>query len=253
MEKVEKEVLSAKIIYKKVGKLKKITVLGLPVSCLTLRETVGMIVHWAKKKSGKTIYCCTLNEVMMASEDINFKRILTKGDILTPDGMPLVWGLKIKGFKNAERVYGPELLESFINQNKANRIKQLFIGNEKNKKYFENFGNYLSLSYRNEFGEVDYKMMLGEIEKSRAKLIWLGLGAKKQIVVANRLFKILPDRIYITVGAAFDFISKNKKQAPRWLRQSGGEWLFRLVTEPKRLGKRYLQIFRFVFRNIKKM
>lgn len=230
---------------------KKIYILGLPISCLDLKETTEKILFWIKNERGGVVYCCTLNEMMMANEEVKLKRILSgKGDILTPDGMPLVWGLKLKGFKEAERVYGPELLENFINQNKVNNINQLFIGDEKNQKYFEKLGSYLVVPYRDEFRESDYIKMVEKIKKSKAKVVWLGLGAKKQIVVADRLHKRLPGLVLVTVGAAFDFLSGNKKQAPRWLREMGGEWLFRLFSEPKRLSKRYFKIIWFLVKNI---
>ena len=93
-----------------------------------------------------------------------------------------------------------------------------------------------------------YQMIVEKIKNSKARVVWLGLGAKKQIVMANSLYKMLPDRVYITVGAAFDFISKNKKQAPKWLRNLGGEWLFRCIQEPGRLAKRYKNIVSFMVR-----
>ena len=73
-------------------------------------------------------------------------------------------------------------------------------------------------------------------------------------MVADDLKKRLPDKVYVTVGAAFDFLSGNKKQAPKWLRNMGGEWLFRLLCEPIRLGKRYLKIIEFlVNRTVREM
>lgn len=231
-------------------KFKKVKILDLSISVLSLGETIKEIISWININKGGVIYCCTLNEVVMASEDVRIRRILVNGDILTPDGMPLVWDLRLKGFKIAQRVYGPELLEKFLLVNKA-KIKCLFIGGLKNKKYFSKFGKYLVLPYKDEFDNRDYKEMVEIIENSQAKIIWIGLGAKKQIIVANELLKRLPGRVYVTVGAAFDFLSGYKKQAPRWLRQIGGEWIFRCIQEPNRLIKRYLKIIWFLLKNTK--
>lgn len=231
---------------------KKTSIFGLLINHLSLQEVTEKIFGWIRKGEGGVVYCCTMNEVMMVNEDVKLKKILSnKNAILTPDGMPLVWELKLKGFKKAERVYGPELLEGFINQNKSNKIEQLFIGDEKNRRYFEKLGSYVALPYRDDFKESDYTIMVNKIKKSRAKLVWLGLGAKKQIVVADQLHKRLPGVVLITVGAAFDFISKNKKQAPKWLRGIGGEWLFRCLQEPKRLAKRYFKILMFLAKKTK--
>jgi len=228
--------------------MKKNKCYGLNISTLKFHEVLKKIQTMKKG----TIYCCTLNEAMMASEDKKINKILSRGDILTPDGMPLVWGLKLKGYKKVERVYGPELLEKFLSINKR-KIKCLFIGGMKNIKYFSKFGKYLVLPYKDEFNSRDYEEIVKEIKTNQVRVIWIGLGAKKQIIVASELSKKLPDRVYVTVGAAFDFLSGNKKQAPKWLRGVGGEWLFRCFQEPKRLFKRYLKIIWFLVENIGKI
>jgi len=125
-------------------------------------------------------------------------------------------------------------------------VGQFFIGDEKNQGYFSKLGKYLVLPYKDKFDENDYKRIVEEIRKSKTKVVWIGLGQRKQIIAADELKKRLPDRIYVTVGAAFDFLSGNKKQAPKWLRNMGGEWLFRWLSEPKRLTKRYLGIMGFL-------
>lgn len=224
--------------------MKKNKCFGLKISTLKFHEVLKKIQTMKKGK----IYCCTLNEAMMASEDKKINKILSNGDILTPDGMPLVNCLRSKGYKGVERVYGPELLEKFLLINET-KIKCLFIGGTKNKKYFSKFGKYLVLPYKNEFDNRDYEEIVKRIIKSQARIIWIGLGAKKQILMADKLFKRLPKRVYVTVGAAFDFLSGNKKQAPRWLRKVGGEWVFRCFQEPKRLCKRYFKIICYLVKN----
>jgi len=219
---------------------KKVKVWGLEMSTLGLEETIG----WIGRNNG-TVYCCTLNEVMMADKDIKVRKILSRGGLLTMDGMPLVWMVKLKTGR-AERVYGPELMEKLLITNYKSGIKQVLIGDEKNIRYFEKYGKYINLPHKDEFIESDYLRMVKIIKKSRARVVWVGLGAKKQIVVADELSKRIPDRVLVTVGAAFDFISGNKKQAPKWLRRAGGEWLFRLIYEPKRLAGRYGEIVLFV-------
>jgi N-acetylglucosaminyldiphosphoundecaprenol N-acetyl-beta-D-mannosaminyltransferase len=210
---------------------KKIDLFGLRVSMMDLEETGRWIIN---NKKGAKIYCCTLNEMMMAAENKRFKKMLSGGTILTADGMPLVWEMRRKTGKG-ERVYGPDLMRKIQNY----KAKQIFIGDEKNKKYFEKLGEYIVLPYKKRFEKVDYLIMAEKIKQSRAKIIWIGLGGEKQVEVADNLAKKIPEKIYITVGAAFDFLSGNKKQAPKWMQKSGLEWLYRLANEPKRLGKRY--------------
>ena len=220
---------------------KKVNLWGLDISARGLRETSDWI---QARKRGATVYCCTLNEVRTASENEKFRKILKRGTLLTADGMPLVWQMKLKNGKG-ERVYGPDLMRETIFKCK---LRQIFIGDEKNKEYFEDKGEYIVLPYRNRFNETDYQKIVSKILKSRAKIVWVGLGSKKQVVVADELFKRLPDRIFVTVGVAFDYLSGNKIQAPKIIRKMGAEWLFRLICEPKRLWRRYAKIFKFLFR-----
>ena len=72
-----------------------------------------------------------------------------------------------------------------------------------------------------------------------ADIVWVGMGTPKQDLLVRRMAN-LGDATYVGVGAAFDFIAGTKQQAPAWMQRAGLEWLFRLVTEPRRLSRRYL-------------
>lgn len=226
---------------------KVIKIFDLEVSTLGLKETV----EWVFKNTG-TIYCCSLNEVLESDKNKKIKSILEKGNLLTADGMPLVWLMKFKTGRG-ERVYGPDLMRQFLILNKKNIVKQIFIGGKENEKYFKKFGDYLALPFKDVFNNEDYEKIVREIIKSGAKIVWIGLGAKKQIIMANELNKRLSNRVYITVGAAFDFLSRNKVQCPKIIRNMGGEWLFRWIGEPKRLTERYMSIIKFLFNRIIKL
>jgi N-acetylglucosaminyldiphosphoundecaprenol N-acetyl-beta-D-mannosaminyltransferase len=227
----------------------RIRLFGLEISGKSFKETLRKIILRAKNKKGGRVYCCTLNEMMMADEDKKFKKILEKGNILTADGMPLVWLLRFKGIK-AERVYGPDLLGEFLKLNEKEKLKCAFVGNAQNKEYFNRFGEYVVAPMKRVFNKDDVKKIGEKIRKSGADLVWVSLGAKKQIEVSSVLAEELPNKVFITVGAAFDFLSEVKKQAPKWIRNHGGEWMFRLANEPNRLGKRYFKIGLYLSRKI---
>ena len=208
-----------------------------------LLETGEWIVN---KKGGAKIYCCTLNEAMKASESEVFKKILLNGTILTADGMPLVWKMKQKMGKG-ERVYGPDLMRLVLKKTIDLPMRHLMIGSRENIKLGKlKNSNYYIPEYKDKFGKEDINKIVGEIKSSKADVVWISLGAEKQIEVAHSLAEILPDKIYISVGAAFDFLSGNKRQAPKLVQKIGFEWLYRLINEPKRLGKRYLKCVLFL-------
>ena len=227
----------------------RINLFNLEMSTLDLKETVKEILRWLRIKKGGSIYCCTLNEITMANEDERFKKVLMKADLLTLDGMPFVYLARLKGIK-ASRVYGPDLLKLFLAINEKKKIKCLFVGDEKNRNYFKNYGEYFTAPYKNIYNNDDYKKIVEVVLKSKAQVVWIALGGRKQIEISDKLKKEIPNKVYITVGAAFDFLSGEKKQAPLWMQKSGFEWLFRLMSEPRRLGKRYLKIILHLPRNI---
>lgn len=211
------------------------------ISRLTLKETVESIFT---HKFG-VILCCTLNEVLMAHEKKDIEGIFKRAMLVTPDGMPLVYYLRWK-YGQGERVYGPDILRMFLSKNKKYSRKSLFIGDDKNEEYFKKIGKYMVLPFKNSFTEVDYKKIALLINKMEVDVVWLGLGAEKQVRMADGLARHGVKKVIITVGAAFDFLSGIKRQAPLWMQKSGTEWLFRMASEPSRLTKRYLKIFGYV-------
>jgi N-acetylglucosaminyldiphosphoundecaprenol N-acetyl-beta-D-mannosaminyltransferase len=87
---------------------------------------------------------------------------------------------------------------------------------------------------------VPDEQIVAMLNQSQADVIWVGLGAPRQDIWMYKYRPLLNAPVLIGVGAAFDFLSGNKRQAPRLLQNSGLEWLFRLVNEPRRLWRRYL-------------
>jgi len=226
--------------------VKNIKIGGLNISRMGLEETANLVLRMAEKGKGLKIACCSLNDLMMTGQDIEFRKAIRKVDIRTTDGMPLVWFMRYKTGRG-ERVYGPDLMRKILSSKSKVLEKQAFIGDEKNKEYFKKIGEYIVLPFKDEFEKADYERVVNRIKKSRAKIVWVGLGSKKQVIMADELSKKLNNKVYLTVGAAFDFLSGTKRQCPKLIRNMGGEWLFRWITEPKRLTKRYLEIIKFVF------
>ena len=91
-----------------------------------------------------------------------------------------------------------------------------------------------------------------QIQASGAHIVWIGISTPKQERFARKLSEYVQTDYIITVGAAFDFHTGRVKQAPKWMQNMGLEWFFRVLMEPKRLYKRYLEIVpKFIWLNIK--
>lgn len=230
---------------------------GLPVSVVTLKNCSQLIYSWAVEKRRKRIYCCTVNDMVFALKHSTAAARLKQADVITPDGMPLVWGLKRRGF-DVTRVYAPDLMLSVLKLTAGSAVGHFFYGSgqktlnnlktEISRKFPAcRLSGFISPPFRRltQDEENDYIQTIRQISP---QILWISLGSQKQIKLASRWSPRIHPCVIITVGAAFDFIAKTKPQAPKLVRDLGTEWLFRLTTEPKRLWRRYFNnIFNFCY------
>lgn len=215
-----------------------------------------LIIKMAKKRQYVTVLPTTMNEIVCSKKNLNLKEKIKHFDYLTFDGMPLLFLAKIKALKKISRVYGPDLMEQIF-----------FLGQKKNLKHFL-YGTSIPTLHKltqNLHNKYPYAKITGSfsppfrvltskeknnivklIKQSKPDIVWVSLGGEKQIQWIDEFFPKL-DTTCIAVGAAFDFISGVKQQAPKPIRNYGFEWLFRLVTEPKRLWRRYILHFPITF------
>ena len=203
-------------------------------------------------KSKKQRYVCVtpVHLVMAAQKDPGLREILNNSGLTTPDGMPLVWVGKLLGHHTIDRVYGPDLMINFsaladaagytnfyygggpgIAEKLAEKLGQRFPG-------LKVVGTY-SPPFRPLTPEED-QQIVDMINEADPDVLWVGLGAPKQDKWMAEHKGRIKAPVMVGVGAAFDFLSGQKKQAPGWMQRNGLEWLFRLTSEPKRLWRRYL-------------
>lgn len=229
---------------------KRYQVLYTLVDAVSLKEVVERIVIWAKIRDKSRYVCVTgVHGVMEAYRNLAIRKALNEADLNVPDGMPLVWLAHYFGFKYVDRVYGPDLALSMFRETANTNISHFFYGGlpgiadrliEKMKQKFQIDVRGSITPPVGYFSEEEEKRTREEIIKSGADIIWIGLSTPKQELLMSRWKENLKQGIMIGVGAAFDFLSGNKRQAPLWMQKRGLEWLFRLLQEPRRLWKRYL-------------
>jgi N-acetylglucosaminyldiphosphoundecaprenol N-acetyl-beta-D-mannosaminyltransferase len=186
--------------------------------------------------------------VMEACDDPSFQRIVNAADLVTSDGMPLVWTLRARGLPAAQRVYGPDLVPEVCALAAARGIPVGFYGGSPEvvarmtERLAARFpGLRIAFAMGPPFRALtpaEDEQVLAAIRDSGARILFVGLGCPKQErwMAAHR--EQLPCA-QVGVGAAFDFLAGAKRQAPRVLQRAGLEWLFRLACEPRRLWRRY--------------
>lgn len=232
-------------------------ILGTRIDATSYEDAARKVV--AQASSGEPGYVCAANVhmVMEAFDDQEFMRIINGAVIVTPDGMPLVWGLRGLGIERATQVRGPELTLHVCEAAAASGIPiALYGGTEESLKAFTVFLNDKFPGIRVEcaiappfrpLSEDEDEDCTRRIVASGAKILFVGIGCPKQERWMARHASRIP-AIMLGVGAAFDFHSGRVRQAPLVLQRMGLEWLYRFCMEPRRLWKRYLKHNpRFVF------
>ena len=220
----------------------------------SIPSVVEEIISLAKSDSRKNrlISATGAHGIITAKKDNSFKEILNGYYLNLPDGMPGVWIGRMKGAKEMERCYGPDVFKFVMTETASFSINHYFCGGkpgvaEELKSFCEqNFKNnnivgFYSPPFR-EMTDEEMQELAGKINSLNTNIVWIGLSTPKQEIFASRLSKFTNVNFICTVGAAFDFHTGNVKQAPQWIQEIGMEWFFRLVMEPKRLWKRYFEI-----------
>ena len=212
-------------------------------------DTTNRIIAWAASGDHRFVCVANVYMTMQAYDSEDFRKIVNKANLVTPDGMPLVLMLRILGLKKQSRVYGPTLMKHICEASARVGVSVGFYGStpETLKTLVHNLtdciqnlkvGYTYSPPFRSLTPEED-ETIVKEINASNIKILFVGLGCPKQErwMAAHRG---RVQAVMIGVGAGFDFYAGTVKQAPKWMMRMGLEWLFRLCMEPKRLWKRYL-------------
>lgn len=229
----------------------RINVLGVGISVLNLPGALEAIAAAVRERRKGYICVTGVHGVIEAQDDPDFKRILNGAFLCTPDGMPMVWAGKLNGHREMRRVYGPDLMLDVCAWSEASGAKHFFYGGadgvadllvRKLKEKFPKLSVVGTFTPPFRALNATEEMNLAEqIRAAQPDILWVGLSTPKQEKFMAEYLPKLDATVMIGVGAAFDFHSGRVKQAPRWMQRSGLEWFYRLCSEPRRLGKRYLR------------
>jgi N-acetylglucosaminyldiphosphoundecaprenol N-acetyl-beta-D-mannosaminyltransferase len=191
-----------------------------------------------------------MHGVMECQRDEQLRQIHNAAGLVTTDGMPLVWLCRLKGQRRAERVYGPDLMLELCARSQTSGYRHFFYGSSPDvldalsaRLQARYPGLKVAGAYSPPFRQLDSLEDLQVVElikQARPDVVWVGLSTPKQERWMAEHVERLGGPVLIGVGAAFDFHAGTKRQAPRWMQRSGLEWLFRLLSEPRRLYRRYL-------------
>jgi len=231
-------------------KPEQIDILGVPVTLTSLPEAVRMIAGWCENRESRFVCTRDVHGIMLAQEDPRLLAIHRQADMVTPDGMPLVWVAKKRGFSAVSRVCGADLVEALCDVSQKPQLRHFFFGGkpgvaERMAAALANRFPGLSIAgcetppFRAMTDDED-EATVSKIAATHPHIVWVGLSTPKQEYWMAQHVGRIPGATLIGVGAAFDFMAGEVKRAPVWMQRNGLEWLHRLLSEPRRLWRRYL-------------
>ncbi|MCR4589263.1 MAG: WecB/TagA/CpsF family glycosyltransferase [Lachnospiraceae bacterium] len=228
---------------------KKGTVLGVSYEVSNIADAVSDVKDNKDELSGGYACFSNVHTLMTAVDDKEYMDVLNNADRTFPDGAPIASRLRKMGFREAERVAGPDFMEEMFERTKDGSLTHFFYGSKEEtlEKLERNLsekypGIRIKGMYSPSFGEVSPEEDEKDVElinEADADIVWVGLGSPKQDkwMAAN---KGRVKGFMCGVGAGFDFHAGTMKRAPLWMRKMHLEWFFRLISDPKRLLKRYV-------------
>lgn len=229
----------------------KVRILETGVSRYNLTETMQQMCSAIEEGQKLRIAVTPVNCLLWARKNRELNAVYNSADIVTADGVPVVWASRMLSEPIRGRVTGLDLLPAFSEISARKNYSFFFLGAAKGvgEKLAEKLrqtypglqiAGTWSPPFRERFSDEENREMVERVNQSGADVLWVSLTAPKQDLWIARHFDQLNVSVAIGVGAAFDVVAGNISRAPLWMQQKGLEWLYRLIKEPGRLSKRYL-------------
>ena len=229
----------------------RVNVLGVGISVLNLPSAVATLDAALEAGVRGYVTVTGVHGVMESQDDESLRVLHNRSLLSTPDGMPMVWLGRLAGHKTMGRVYGPDLMEAVFEWSaRSGRTHYFFGGNPgvvdelRTRMEAKYPGLRIVGTYTPPFRPLtpeEHAGLSAELQTCQPDFLWVGLSTPKQERFMAMEFERLNARLFIGVGAAFDFHAGRVSQAPRWIQRSGFEWLYRLCKEPRRLWRRYMK------------
>jgi N-acetylglucosaminyldiphosphoundecaprenol N-acetyl-beta-D-mannosaminyltransferase len=217
-----------------------------------MTSAVGVIGQWVTARENRYVCAADVHSVMRAQDDPSHMEALRRADMILPDGMPLVLVSRALGEKSIERVCGPDLMLRILESSVTEGWRHYFYGGAEGvadtlaRKAAARCPGLLVAGMDcppfRPLSVEENVAAIARINDAAPDIVWVGLGCPKQENWMLGNIDKLNGVVAIGVGAAFDFHSGRIARAPPWMRSKGLEWLHRLVSEPRRLWRRYLSL-----------
>jgi N-acetylglucosaminyldiphosphoundecaprenol N-acetyl-beta-D-mannosaminyltransferase len=233
-------------------KIDRVNILGVGVNAVNMQMALDEIEAWIEEGRQNFVLNVPAHCIVECLRDDNLRKIYNRAGLVNPDGMPIAWIARWMGHRHVSQVCGPDLMLTLCERSVSRGYRHFLYGGwppqvvERLAGQFEE--KFPGIQIVGKFAppfraltEAEDAEITAMINRAKPDIVWVGLGAaKEEFWTVSHMGRVTAPAL-IGVGAAFDFHAGYKARAPRWMSQAGLEWFFRVLTEPKRLGPRYLK------------
>jgi UDPglucose 6-dehydrogenase len=233
-------------------RIDRVNILGVGVNAVNMQMALDEIEGWIEERRQNFVLNVPAHCIVECLRDDNLRKIYNRAGLVNPDGMPIAWIARWMGYRHVSQVCGPDLMLTLCERSVSKGYRHFLYGGwppqvvEQLASQFEE--KFPGIQIVGKFApplrpltEAEDAEITAMINRTNPDIVWVGLGAaKEEFWTVSHLGRVTAPAL-IGVGAAFDFHAGYKSRAPRWMSQAGLEWFFRVLTEPKRLGPRYLK------------
>jgi len=220
---------------------------GVPVAALDLPAASGLVVERSLAGTGGFACLCNVHVLVTAQHSEPLRAALGEAALVFADGWPVAWSQRRAGSHRAMRVAGGDLVAAVFELGEPIGLRHALLGSTPHvvgrlrKRLLDRFprARIVVTVAPGAGAALPRAADLRRVRSGNPDIVWCALGAPRQELWMAREADRLAPAFVVGVGAAFDFLAETKRRAPLWMQQSGLEWLYRLLSEPKRLAGRY--------------
>jgi N-acetylglucosaminyldiphosphoundecaprenol N-acetyl-beta-D-mannosaminyltransferase len=220
---------------------------GLRLSRMSYSRTLDWLDSNVLQRAGSRacVFSANVDQLVRYRRSAGFRQAYGTADLIVPDGMPVVWAARLLGRPVAERVTGIDLMHGLCHLAARAQRRCFLLGSEVDvaRAAAQNLGHLFPGlvvgGWHDGYFSADAPVVAA-VNAARPDLLFVGMGSPRQEFWLQRNFGRLSCRLALPVGGAFEVIAGRKKRAPRLAQRSGMEWAWRLLQDPRRLGRRYL-------------
>ncbi|MEC7985501.1 MAG: WecB/TagA/CpsF family glycosyltransferase [Myxococcota bacterium] len=227
--------------------MNRINFMGVPIDAISMEETVRIIVARIERRELSQHVAINPGKIIRMMEDPNIRKIVRDCEVISADGIGVVWFSRLLGDPIPERVTGIELMDRLLAVGEKKGLRPYFLGAKQEvvegavAHYRERFPNLRFAGYRNGyFSSEEEESIAEDIRASEADMLFVAISSPKKEEFLGRWRDVMKIPYIMGVGGSFDVVAGKVQRAPAWMQRAGLEWSYRWIQEPKRMLRRNL-------------